>query len=176
MSAARTVHARRTAVQYDDAVPNPRIPLRPGAAAAALALLAACSGRHAAPAAPAKGDRRDFAFQVLELRDAALNAHDLDAAAAAYAVNAEVIDADTATVVLRGRAEIRAAHARFLEACPRARLEVLDRAYGEAGRIVADLQRVHCDRPPPVDGWVRYEISAGSIVRVLKHRSPPFGG
>ncbi|HEX9306702.1 MAG TPA: nuclear transport factor 2 family protein [Anaeromyxobacter sp.] len=143
--------------------------------AAALALLGACSG-HVARSAPAKGDGRNFASQVLELRDAALNAHDLDGAARAYAVDAEVIDADTATVVLRGRDEIRAAHARFLAACPRGRIEVLDRAYGERGRIVADAQRVFCDRPPPVDGWVRYEIAGGSIVRVLKHASPPFGG
>ncbi len=144
--------------------------------AAALALLAACGGPGGAKRAPAKGDGGAYGFQVLELRDAALNAHDLEAAARAYAVNAEVIDADTGTVVLRGRAEIRAAHARFLEACPRARLEVLDRAYAEQGRIVADVQRVHCDRPPPVDGWARYEVAGGAIVRVLKHRSPPFGG
>ena len=143
---------------------------------AALALLAACSGPHVAPSPPMKEDRRYLAFEVLELRDAALNAHDLDGATGAYAVNAEVIDADTATVVLRGRDEIRAAHARFLAACPRARLEVLDRSYAERGRIVTDVERVHCDRPPPVDGWVRYEIAEGSIVRVLKHASPPFGG
>jgi hypothetical protein len=167
--------ANRADLRYDASVPGPPT-FRRAALAASLALLAACRGPGGEKRAPAKRDRVAYGFQVLELRDAALNAHDLDAAAAAYAVNAEVIDADTATVVLRGRAEIRAAHARFLEACPRARLEVLDRAYGEAGRIVADLQRVHCDRPPPVDGWVRYEISAGSIVRVLKHRSPPFGG
>src|SRR6266508_3491684 len=144
--------------------------------AAALALFAACAGPHGAAKAPAKDDRRYYAFQVLELRDAALNAHDLDGAARAYAVDAEVIDADTATVVLRGRDEIRAAHARFLAACPRGRIEVLDRAYAERGRIVADAQRVFCDRPPPVDGWVRYEIAEGSIVRVLKHAAPPFGG
>ena len=144
--------------------------------AAALAALLACSGRHAGPDAPAQGERPHFAYQVLELRDAALNAHDLDAAARAYAVNAEVIDADLAKVVLRGRDEIRAAHARFLEACPRARIEVLDRSYQERGRYVTDVERVHCDRPPPVDGWVRYEIAEGTIVRVLKRSSPPFGG
>lgn len=145
----------------------------PALAAAALALLA-CAGPDAAPNAPVKGDRRYYAFQVLEVRDAALNAHDLDATARAYAVNAEVIDAETGAVVLRGRDEIRAAHARFLAACPRARVEVLDRAYAERGRIVADVERVHCDRSPPVEGTVRYEIAEGSIVRVLKHRSPPF--
>ncbi len=151
--------------------------LRAAGALALLAALAACSGRHGAGARPpGKGDRRHFAFQVLELRDAALNAHDLEAAARAYAPDAEVIDADTAAVVLRGRDAIRGAHARFLEACPRGRVEVLDRSYAERGRYVTDLQRVHCDRPPPVDGWVRYEVEGGAIVRVLKHASPPFGG
>jgi len=143
---------------------------------AALALLIACSVPHVPPNPPAKGDRRHLAFEVLELRDAALNAHDADAAATAYVANAEVIDADTMTVVLRGRDEIRAAHARFVADCPRARIEVLDRSYAERGRIVTDVERVHCDRPPPVDGWVRYEIGEGGVVRVLKHRSPPFGG
>jgi hypothetical protein len=114
--------------------------------------------------------------QVLELRDAALNARDVDAAAQAYAADAEVIDAGTGTVVLRGRDEIRGAHARFLAACPQARVEVVDRAYAEGGRIVADVVRVHCDRSPPTDGWVRYEVAGRSIVRVLKHRSPPFDG
>jgi hypothetical protein len=113
---------------------------------------------------------------VLAIRDSALNAHDLEAAANAYAANAVVVDADTSAVVLRGREQIREAHARFLEACPRARVEVLDRAYSEGGRLVTDVQRVHCDRPPPVEGWVRYEVAGGAIVRVLKHRSPPFGG
>jgi hypothetical protein len=142
--------------------------------AAALALLAACSGPHVAPDPPVKDGKRYYAFQVLELRDAALNAHDLDAAARAYAPNAEVFDAETGTAVLRGRDEIRAAHGRFLERCPRARLEILDRSYAERGRYVTDVERVHCDRPPPVEGWVRYEIAEGSIVRVLKRRSPPF--
>ena len=140
---------------------------------AAGALLAACSGSRAASVPPG-GEPRHFAFQVLDLRDAALNARDADGAARAYAVDALVIDADSATVVLQGRDEIRAAHARFLAACPRARMEVLDRSYAEGGRIVTDVERVHCDRPPPVEGWVRYEISGGSIVRVLKRRSPPF--
>ncbi len=144
--------------------------------AAAIALLAACSTPHVAPNPPVKGDRPSHAYEVLDLRDAALNAHDLDAAMQAYDVAAEVIDADTATVVLRGRDEIRAAHARFLAACPRAHIEVLDRSYAEGGRIVTDLERTHCDRPPPVNGWVRYEIAGHRIVRVLKHASPPFGG
>jgi hypothetical protein len=144
------------------------------AAALAAVLLAACAGPHGAPAAPAKGDRRHYAFQVLELRDAALNAHDLEMAARAYAPDAEVIDAATGVVVLRGREQIRAAHARFLEACPRARVEVLDRWYAERGRYVTDVERVHCGRLPPVEGKVRYEIAEGAIVRVLKARSPPF--
>jgi hypothetical protein len=151
--------------------------LRAAGALAALAALAACSGRHgAASHPPGKGDPRYYAYQVLELRDAALNAHDLEAAARAYAADAEVIDADTAKVVLRGREAIRGAHARFLDTCPRGRVEVLDRSYAERGRYVTDVERVHCDRPPPVDGWVRYEIAGGAIVRVLKHASPPFGG
>jgi hypothetical protein len=141
---------------------------------AAAALLAACSGSRAASGPPAEGEPRHFAFQVLDLRDAALNARDADGAARAYAADALVIDADSATVVLQGRDAIRAAHARFLAACPRARMEVLDRSYANGGRLVIDVARVHCDRPPPVEGWVRYEISGGSIVRVLKRRSPPF--
>jgi hypothetical protein len=142
--------------------------------AVALTLLAACGGPHVAPNPPVKGDRRYFAYQVMEVRDAALNAHDLEMAARAYAPDAEVIDAATATVVLRGREEIRAAYARFLERCPRARVEVLDRSYAERGRYVTDVERVHCDRLPPVEGRVRYEIAEGSIVRVLKHHSLPF--
>lgn len=117
-----------------------------------------------------------LAYQVLEVRDAALNARDVDTAALAYAPDAVVIDADRAAIVLRGRAEIREAHARYLDACPRARVEVLDRSFAEQGRIVADVQRVRCDWTEPVEGWVRYEISGGAILRVLKHRSPPFGG
>ena len=149
---------------------------RAGAAiAAALSLLAACGGPRSAANPQAKGDKRHFAWQVMEVRDAALNAHDLETAARAYAPEAEVIDAEKGTVVLRGRDDIRAAHARFLQACPRARVEVLDRTYTERGRYVTDVERVHCDRRlAPVEGWVRYEIAEGSIVRVLKLRSPPF--
>jgi hypothetical protein len=117
-----------------------------------------------------------LAYQVLDVRDAALNARDLETAARAYAPDAVVIDADQGAVVLRGRAEIRAAHARFLSACPRARIEVLDRFFGEEGRLVTDLERVRCDFSEPVQGWVRYELAGGAIVGVLKHRSPPFGG
>jgi nuclear transport factor 2 (NTF2) superfamily protein len=117
-----------------------------------------------------------LAYQVLDVRDAALNARDPDTAARAYAEGAIVIDADRAAIVLRGRAEIREAHARFLEACPRARVEVLDRSFGEQGRIVTDVERVRCGWDDPVQGWVRYEIAGGTILRVLKHRSPPFGG
>jgi hypothetical protein len=144
------------------------------AAIASAAALLACAGPQAAPAAPAQGDRRSYAFSVMEVRDAALNGRDLDTAAGAYAENAEVIDADTATAVLRGRAEIRAAHARFLAACPSARLEVLDRAYAEQGRIVADLERVRCRGSAPVESRVRYEIDQGTIVRVLQRGSPLF--
>jgi hypothetical protein len=144
------------------------------AASIAAVLVAACAGPRDPSGPPAKRDRRYYAFQVLELRDAALNAHDLEMAARAYAPHAEVIDAATATVVLRGREQIRAAHARFLEACPRGRVEVLDRWYAERGRYVTDVERVHCGRLPPVEGKVRYEIAEGAIVRVLKVRSPPF--
>jgi hypothetical protein len=148
--------------------------MRRSALPAALALLAACAGPHAAPNAPVKGDRRHYAWQVMEMRDAALNAHDLEMAARAYAPDAEVTDAATGAVVLRGREEIRAAHARFLEVCPKARIEVLDRFFAERGRYVTDVERVHCGRLPPIEGRVRYEIAEGAIVRVLKHRSPPF--
>jgi ketosteroid isomerase-like protein len=117
-----------------------------------------------------------LAYQVLDVRDAALDARDLETVARAYAPDAVVIDADRGAIVLRGRAEIREAHARFLDACPRARVEVLDRSYAEQGRIVTDVERVRCDWNEPVQGWVRYEISGGAILRVLKHRSPPFGG
>src|SRR5512138_1448842 len=138
---------------------------------AALALAVACSH---SPKTAARGDdpnrTRYYALQVLEIRDAALNAHDLDTAARAYALDAIVIDADTNQVVLHGREEIRLAHQRFLQLCPTARIEVLDRAYQEGGKIVTDRERVHCKRGvPPVDGWVRYEIHEGAIVRVLKH-------
>jgi hypothetical protein len=146
----------------------------PAALLAALAL-AACAGAQS-PAKPAPGAAAFYAAQVLELRDAALNAHDADGAAAAYAVDAVVIDAYSGAVVLRGRAAIREAHARFLAECPRARLEVLDRVYDEQARIVSGLERVRCDRPPGIEGQVRYEFAGGAIVRVLKQRSPPFGG
>ena len=62
----------------------------------------------------------------------------------------------------------------FLAACPAARIEVLDRAYGERGRLVADVERVHCRGSAPVEGRVRYEIDEGAIVRVLERNSPPF--
>jgi hypothetical protein len=148
-----------------------------GAAAvlAGAAALLACAGQGATPAAPARGGPPTFAFSVMDLRDAALNARDLDTAAGAYAENAEVIDADTGLVVLRGRADVRTAHARFLAACPDARLEILDRAYGEQERVVADLERVRCRiGGQPVETRVRYEIDQGTIVRVLQHGSPLF--
>jgi hypothetical protein len=148
--------------------------VRAAAVTWAVAALAACGGSRSAPGSSKTGGQDHYAFQVLELRDAALNAHDVDAAARAYAPDAEVIDADTGTVVLRGRDAIRAAHARFLAACPRGRIDVLDRAYAERGRYVVDRQRVQCDRPPAVEGSAKYEVAQGSIVRVLKQRSPPF--
>lgn len=155
-------------------MPRPLLAARAAIAAAALLALplAACSRARGGGA----GEPPRYAYLVLDVRDAALAARDLETAARAYAVNAQVIDAATAAVVLRGRDEIRAAHARFLDACPRARVEVLDRSYEEGGRFVTDVQRVRCDRAPPVQGWVRYEIEEGTIVRVLKHASPPFGG
>jgi hypothetical protein len=148
-------------------------PARTATLAALLCAACAGAGRQPAPdAAPAAS----YGAQVLELRDAALVARDLDGAARAYDPDAIVVDADSGQVVLRGRAEIRAAHAQFFRLCPRARLDVLDRSYQERGRIVTDVERVTCERGAPVQGWVRYEISGGAIVRVLKHRSPPFGG
>jgi hypothetical protein len=159
---------------YHRAVHRPPRRARPSiAAAAALAALLACSSK---PKAPAEADRRYYALQVLEIRDAALNAHDLDTATRAFAVDAIVIDADTNQIVLRGREEIRAAHARFFELCPRGRVEVLDRSYQERGKIVTDAERVRCGPGRTVDGWVRYEIAEGAIIRVLKRASPPFGG
>ncbi|HET8540946.1 MAG TPA: nuclear transport factor 2 family protein [Anaeromyxobacter sp.] len=143
----------------------------PAALALAAALLACARKAEAPPASPGP---QSFAFSVMELRDAALNARDLDTAARAYAEDAEVIDADTTLVLLRGRAEIRTAHARFLAACPDARLDVVDRAYADGGRIVADLERVRCRGAPPVESRVRYEIDRGTILRVLQHGSPLF--
>jgi hypothetical protein len=140
------------------------------ATAAVAASLVACGGR-AKPPAPVLPP---LAFSVMDVRDSALNGRDLDTAAGAYAPDAVVIDADTGLVVLRGRAEIRTAHARFLSACPDARLEILDRAYAEQGRIVADLERVRCRGGPPVESRVRYEIDRGSIVCVLAAGSPLF--
>jgi hypothetical protein len=153
-------------------------PVTPRAALATLlcaACCAACAGAEPRPA-PAPGPPQSYGAQVLELRDAALVARDLEGATRAYDPDAVVIDADSGQVVLRGRAEIRAALERFFRLCPRPRLEVLDRSYQERGRIVTDVERVTCERGTPVQGWVRYEISGGAIVRVLKHRSPPFGG
>ena len=144
----------------------------PAAAAVAAALLA-CAGKPEAPPPPKPG-AATFAFSVMELRDSALNAKDLDTAAGAYAENAEVIDAGTGLLVLRGRAEIRNAHARFLSACPDARLDILDRAYAEQARIVADLERIRCRGGPPIETRVRYEIDRGTIVRVLQDGSPLF--
>jgi hypothetical protein len=158
----------------------PPIPPRAAPAAAlALALCAACAGAPAPPGPPAAGGAPGalaLSYQVLDVRDAALNARDVDTAAMAYAPDAVVIDADRAAIVLRGRAEIREAHARWLDACPRARVEVLDRSYAEKGRIVTDVERVRCNWTDPVEGWVRYELAGGAILRVLAHRSPPFGG
>lgn len=144
----------------------------PAAAAIAAALLA-CAGKPEAPPPPKPGPAT-FAFSVMELRDSALNAKDLETAAGAYAEDAEVIDAQTGLVVLRGRAEIRKAHARFLSACPDARLDILDRAYAEQARIVADLERIRCRGGPPIETRVRYEIDRGTIVRVLQDGSPLF--
>ena len=141
--------------------------------AAAVALAACVTAPAPGPATP-PASRAFYAGQVLDVRDAALNAHDAAAAAAVYAQDAVVFDADSGAVVLRGRTEIREAHARFLDACPRARVEVLDRAWDEQARIVSDLERVRCDRPPGVEGLVRYEVEGGAIVRVLQRRSPPF--
>jgi hypothetical protein len=112
---------------------------------------------------------------VLSLRDAALNARDVDAAARAYAPDAVVIDADTNTVVLRGRDQIREAHARFLAACPRARVEATERSTAPETGVVSDVVRSFCARPPAIDGWARYQIAKGAIVGVLKHRVPAFG-
>ncbi len=146
---------------------------RTGVAAGALAAaLTACVT--APPPTPSHVDTRNFSFTVMDVRDSALNAHDLDTAARAYAENAVVIDAATGLVVLRGRAEIRKAHARFLAACPDARVDILDRAYAEQARIVADLERVRCRGGPPVETRVRYEIDRGTIVRVLQDGSPLF--
>jgi hypothetical protein len=149
---------------------------RAGSIATSAAVLAAlaCADPHVAPGPPKMGDLSYHGYVVLERRDAALNARDADAAAEAYAVDAEVIDAGTGAIVLRGREAIRAAHARFLVACPRARIDVLDRSYTERGRFVTDVERVHCDRPPAVEGAARYEIAGRHIVRVLKQRSPLF--
>ncbi len=148
---------------------------RTGVAAGALAAaLTACVT--APPPTPSHVDTRNFSFTVMDVRDSALNAHDLDTAAGAYAPNAEVVDAESGLVLFRGRAEIRNAHARFLAACPDARLDILDRAYAEQGRIVADLERVRCRGGPPVESRVRYEIDRGTIVRVLEHGSPLFPG
>ncbi len=141
-------------------------------AGAIAAALLGCAGKAEAP--PAKPGAATFAFTVMDVRDSALNAHDLDTAAAAYADNAEVIDAGTGLVVLRGRGEIRNAHARFLAACPDARLDVLDRAYADQARIVADLERARCRGGPPAESRVRYEIDRGTIVRVLQDGSPLF--
>ncbi len=138
---------------------------------AAAAALLACGGAGKAPAAPAS---QNLSFSVMDVRDSALNGRDVETAAAAYAEGAVVIDADTGLVVLRGRAEIRTAHARFLAACPDARIDILDRAYAEQGRIVADLERVRCRGGPPVETRARYEIDRGSIVRVLEAGSPLF--
>ncbi len=141
-----------------------------GVAVAVSAALLACAK---APPPPKPG-AQTFAFSVMDVRDSALNAHDVATAARAYAENAEVIDAGTGLVVLRGRAEIGKAHARFLAACPDARLDILDRAYAEQARIVADLERVRCRGGPPVETRVRYEIDRGTIVRVLQDGSPLF--
>lgn len=141
------------------------------AAGAITFALLACAGK-AEP--PPKAGAATFAFSVMDLRDSALNAHDVGTAAGAYAENAEVIDAGTGLVVLRGRAEIRTAHARFLAACPDAHLDILDRAYAEQARIVADLERVRCRGGSPVETRVRYEIAGDTIVRVLQDGSPLF--
>ncbi len=126
---------------------------RIAAGIAAAAALLACGGKDRAPAAPAS---QNLSFSVMDVRDSALNGRDVDTAAAAYAEDAVVIDAGSGLVVLRGRAEIRQAHARFLAACPDARIDILDRAYAEQGRIVADLERVRCRGAPPVETRVRY--------------------
>jgi hypothetical protein len=148
---------------------------RTTATAAAAAALLACAGKPQTPPQGPQGPPANLAFSVLDLRDSALNAHDLATAAGAYAEGAEVIDAETGLVVLRGRSEIRNAHARFLAACPDARLDILDRAYGDQARIVADLERVRCRRDgPPIESRVRYEIDRGAIVRVLQDGSPLF--
>ena len=141
------------------------------AAIAGAAALLACAGKTEAPAP--KG-AATFAFSVMDLRDSALNAHDVDTAAGAYAADAEVIDAGSGLVVLRGRAEIRTAHARFLAAYPDAHVDILDRAYAEQARVVADLERVRCRGAPPVETRLRYVIAGDTIVRVLQDGSPLF--
>jgi hypothetical protein len=146
------------------------------AAAIAGAAVLACAGAQGPPVAPPPSPDRQFSYSVMDLRDSALNAHDLDTVAAAYAEDAEVIDAETGLAVLHGRAEIRRAHERFLRACPGARVEVLDRAFASEGSIVADLERIHCRDGRAVEGRVRYEIRKGTIVRVLQHGSPLFPG
>jgi hypothetical protein len=146
----------------------------PFAVAAALAtLLAACASAPPKPQEPSP--ERALSYQVLSLRDAALNARDAEAAARAYAPDAVVIDADTNTVILHGREQIREAHARFLAACPRARVEATERSYDPESRIVTDVVRSFCARPPAIDGWARYQLAGGAIVGVLKHRMPAFG-
>lgn len=144
------------------------------AAAIAGAAVLACAGSREPVVSPAPSPDRQFSYSVMDLRDSALNAHDLDTAVAAYAQNAEVIDAETGLTILRGRAEIRTAHERFFRACPSARIELLDRAFAEEGSIVADFERIHCRDARPVEGRVRYEIRKGTILRVLQHGSPLF--
>jgi hypothetical protein len=148
----------------------------PARALPLLLALGGCGGAaRSGGSPPVDPGARALAYQVLDLRDAALNARDVDTAAQAYAPDAEVIDAARGAVVLRGRAAIREAHARFLDACPRARIDILDRFYAEQGRIVTDVERVRCTWAAPVEAGVRYEISGGAILRVLAQRSPPFG-
>jgi ketosteroid isomerase-like protein len=142
--------------------------------AALLTLLAACATTQE-PKPPAPAPERALCYQVLSLRDAALNARDADAAAKAYAVDAVVIDADTNTVVLKGREQIREAHARFLAACPRSRIEATERTYAPETGVVSDVVRSFCARPPAIAGWARYQLAKGAIVGVLKHRVPAFG-
>jgi hypothetical protein len=140
---------------------------------ALLAALAACASAPPKPQEPSPD--RALSTQVLSLRDAALNARDAEAAASAYALDVVVIDADTNTIVLRGRDQIREAHARFLAACPRARVEATERSYAPESRVVTDVVRSFCARPPAIDGWARYQLAGGAIVGVLKHRMPAFG-
>lgn len=133
-----------------------------------LATQFGCLGPHAAPNPVVKGDRRYYAFEVVEALGRLVNAHRLDGLEDVLAPDVEILDAHSDTALARSRAEALAYYAKRQDDCPALRVEVLDRSYADRGRFVSDLERTLCGDKASRESWVKYEIAGKVIVRIWR--------